>query len=152
MKNCRRCQNEKPLSEFYPHSQMGDGHLNICKECIKTSSQKYYLKKNKERNWRLKERKRTRERNKRLGYHEKYKERNKLRLREAQQVWVQKNPDAKKAHCAVNNAIRDGRLKREKCFVCGKEKAEAHHDDYSKPLEVRWLCKKHHAELHWKLD
>ncbi|GAG03219.1 unnamed protein product, partial [marine sediment metagenome] len=43
-----------------------------------------------------------------------------------------------------------GRLKRGKCLVCGDEKTEAHHEDYSKPLEVKWLCKKHHSELHYK--
>ena len=48
----------------------------------------------------------------------------------------------------VNHAIRDGRLFREPCEVCGAEKVEAHHEDYSKPLDVMWLCKKHHTELH----
>lgn len=39
-------------------------------------------------------------------------------------------------------------LERKPCEVCGAAKAEAHHDDYSKPLDVRWLCKRHHAEVH----
>ncbi len=57
-------------------------------------------------------------------------------------------PFKKKASEAVNNAVRDGRLSKKPCEVCGDVKAQAHHDDYSKPLEVRWLCPKHHAEWH----
>ena len=34
------------------------------------------------------------------------------------------------------------------CEVCGATKAQAHHCNYSKPLDVRWLCPKHHAEWH----
>ncbi len=46
-------------------------------------------------------------------------------------------------------AIEKGILIRKPCEVCGStEKIEAHHDDYHKPLEVRWLCKKHHMEHH----
>jgi hypothetical protein len=41
-------------------------------------------------------------------------------------------------------------LDRKPCEVCGIEKVEAHHDDYSKPLQVRWLCKRHHCEHHRK--
>ncbi len=35
------------------------------------------------------------------------------------------------------------------CGVCGHEKVQAHHEDYSKPLDVNWLCKKHHVEAHY---
>src|SRR5271154_4318227 len=54
------------------------------------------------------------------------------------------------AHLAVHNAINRGELLRLPCEICGKEKVDAHHDDYSKPLSVRWLCRKHHLELHRK--
>lgn len=53
-----------------------------------------------------------------------------------------------RAHKRVGNALRDGRMKKEPCCVCGDPKAEAHHDDYSKPLEVRWLCRIHHLAFH----
>ena len=46
-------------------------------------------------------------------------------------------------------AISKGLLKKQPCEICATtEKVEAHHDDYSKPLEVRWLCKTHHQEHH----
>jgi hypothetical protein len=34
------------------------------------------------------------------------------------------------------------------CEICGEEKVEAHHHDYSKPNEVNWLCRKHHKKHH----
>ena len=45
-------------------------------------------------------------------------------------------------------AIGTGILIRQPCEVCGLEKVDAHHDDYTKPLEVRWLCRKHHNRHH----
>ena len=53
------------------------------------------------------------------------------------------------ARNAVNNAITQGKLQRQQCetdscVVVG----EAHHDDYTKPLDIKWLCRKHHEELH----
>jgi hypothetical protein len=72
-------------------------------------------------------------------------------LREKERVlgikrrWAERNPEKRAAHIAVGNAVRDGRLVKLPCEVCGA-KAQAHHDDYSKPLEVRWLCPPHHAE------
>jgi len=55
--------------------------------------------------------------------------------------------EAEQAHADVAREIRSGRLAPQPCEVCG-EKAIAHHDDYSKPLEVKWLCHKHHRERH----
>lgn len=59
------------------------------------------------------------------------------------------NPEKLRAHRAVANAVRHGKLIRLPCEVCGEIRSQAHHDDYAKPLEVRWLCSTHHAEVHY---
>lgn len=58
------------------------------------------------------------------------------------------NKEKYKAHWTVSHAIRSGKLIKGSCEVCGATKAHAHHDDYSKPLEVRWLCPKCHVSHH----
>jgi hypothetical protein len=45
-------------------------------------------------------------------------------------------------------AVKIGKIKRKPCEVCGDPNSQAHHDDYDKPLEVRWLCQSHHNEAH----
>lgn len=61
------------------------------------------------------------------------------------------NPERIKARNAVSNALRDGRLERQPCEVCGS-RAEAHHLDYARLLDVKWLCKRHHERKHHKAD
>lgn len=51
------------------------------------------------------------------------------------------------ARRAVSLAIRRGDLVRQPCEVCGNPRVDGHHDDYSQPLKVRWLCRSHH-QLH----
>lgn len=64
----------------------------------------------------------------------------------------------READAVVAAAIHSGALVRRPCEVCGKEKSEAHHDDYAKPLDVKWLCRFHHrirdAELReaWRAE
>lgn len=53
-----------------------------------------------------------------------------------------------RARSAVKNALRAGKLVPQPCETCGNDKSEAHHEDYSKPLSVTWLCRLHHAERH----
>ena len=60
--------------------------------------------------------------------------------------WRTKNPERVKAQRMVFSAIRNKTLTKRCCEKCGSEKSESHHEDYSKPLEIIWLCKKHHGE------
>jgi hypothetical protein len=57
-------------------------------------------------------------------------------------------PERESARRAVRLAIRAGTLVREPCEKCGASKVHGHHDDYAKPLGVRWLCRTHHDEHH----
>lgn len=52
------------------------------------------------------------------------------------------------AHNLIRNLIWKKKLKRQVCEKCSDIKSEAHHPDYFKPLEVIWLCRIHHAEIH----
>lgn len=60
--------------------------------------------------------------------------------------WRERNPEKDRARKLTYVAIRNGTLVKEPCFICGEDETEAHHHDYKKPLEVVWLCKKHHQE------
>ncbi len=59
--------------------------------------------------------------------------------------WLVTHRKQKCAHGYIERALKKGTLiKPERCENCNTKTAylEAHHDDYSKPLEVRWLCRK----------
>lgn len=55
-----------------------------------------------------------------------------------------------KANCRsyLNQYLKRGKIIKLPCNICGDIKSQAHHDDYSKPLDVTWLCRTHHLELH----
>ena len=58
----------------------------------------------------------------------------------------------KRSHRAVGAAVKDGVLQREPCYECGGTKrVEAHHPDYTKPLDVVWACPLHHRLLHGRM-
>jgi hypothetical protein len=56
----------------------------------------------------------------------------------------------RRAYELVYVAVNTGELTRQPCEVCGKTYVEAHHDDYTNPLGVRWLCRSHHKQHHIK--
>jgi hypothetical protein len=59
-------------------------------------------------------------------------------------IQMERYPERIKARVIVSREIRAGRMIRGNCEICGSSNANAHHDDYSKPLEVRWFCRKDH--------
>lgn len=50
----------------------------------------------------------------------------------------------------LNSSVITNKIKKDNCKKCGKDKTEGHHSNYNQPLNVIWLCKNHHAELHRK--
>jgi len=129
MKTCNKCDIEKALEDFYKHPSTKDGRDGKCKECAKRLS--------------------TRNRNQNIEAVRAYDRKRGNRQSKAYlKDWREKYPNKYKAHNAVNNALRDGRIDKGCCEVCGFVTSVAHHDDYSKPLEVRWLCQGHHKQWH----
>lgn len=71
--------------------------------------------------------------------------------KQTQKEYKEKHPDRVKAHETISTALKRNKIKKMPCTVCGDKKSEAHHEDYSKPLDVTWLCRKHHREYDKKL-
>jgi hypothetical protein len=128
-KKCFKCGEVKILSEFYKHNQMKDGHVNKCKVCNKVDVATHRL----DNIGKIREYDRKRGNRKSSDDLKKYRE---------------KYPNKYKATCMVNNQKRAGNLFESPCEVCGSLMVVAHHDDYSKPLNVRWLCYAHHSQWH----
>lgn len=118
-KQCTRCREIKPLDSFCRRSASADGLASICRDCAKAKRAAYYQTENGHA--------------KREQYREKYRGKYALKV---------------KAQSMIRHDIRVGKVSRKPCEICGDVKSHAHHDDYSKPLDVRWLCAKHHAEWH----
>lgn len=132
-KVCTKCGERKGMDDFYVNARMAGGHLSACKAC--TIEQ-------------VKLRRRT---NPAVQAYDRARAKLPERRAHARAVtirWREENPEAYRAQTAVGNAIRDGKLKKGPCLFCGTERVHAHHTDYSKPLEVKWLCPKCHHRLH----
>jgi ribosomal protein S27AE len=149
MKTCRECGIEKPLDQYYKHKAMADGHLNKCIECVKSRVKKYSLENvDRIREYSAKKAKLPKYVAARKEYAKS--EAGKLAHKRALQAYRERYPIKVAAHGIVQYAIREGRItKQEICSECGStKKIEAHHDDYSKPLDIRWLCEDCHKEWH----
>lgn len=137
MKKCFKCGRTKAIDLFYPHPQMGDGHLNKCKACTKRDVKENYYKNFEKIQAYEKARFQTPHRKKKV-----YEYANKRKKR---------NPGKVRARGKVMAALKNGYLVRKPCEVCKETKVQAHHTDYRKPLFIKWLCFIHHRQEHGQL-
>ena len=133
-KICFKCKSHLPLSEFYKHSAMGDGHLGKCKTCTKKDVAMH----------RETHADSIREYEKNRA---KLPHRKKLAL-EIGRRWRQEDARRDRCHNAAIRAVKSGKLKRLPCMICSEEKTHAHHEDYDKPLDIMWLCVVCHRKYH----
>ena len=114
---------------------MADGHIGKCKTCSKKDAVERYqnpifrakIKDYDQKRAQTEHRKKWRKINERN-----YREKNSAKYR--CRYWT-------------NNAVRDGRIIKKPCEICGNLNSESHHEDYTKPSKIRWLCFKHHREI-----
>lgn len=137
---CRACLIDKADADFYASNK------TRCKECVKAAVKQNRLK-NIE-HYRAFDRARGGN-PERVAAREAYAKttEGKLAHARAHKRWAVSNAVRRQANIAVGNAIKAGKLVPQPCFVCG-EKAHAHHPDYSRPLDVTWLCPAHHKQAH----
>jgi hypothetical protein len=119
LKRCVNCGQLKPRGDFWRNCRASDGLASGCKSCIRAYKQEYYKS-----------------------------EAGKATRQRSSETYAKKSPAHNRARSIVSAAKSSGRIFAGPCEVCGAERTHAHHDDYNKPLEVRWLCPMHHKEWH----
>lgn len=163
---CSRCSELKEAIDFGKDKYAVNGLCSSCKICSREQSKKWqrenpektkamqraYLQsergKKVRQKWVDKNRKRI------VGYVMSHRqtERGQETYRKATDKYKENNPEKVRARELAYLARSRGDLIPEPCEVCGTtEDIQGHHDDYSKPLEVRWLCQTHHSEHHQNL-
>jgi len=127
MKVCPKCKKSKRLGEFYKNTK--NKYQSWCKEC---QGNRWYS----DREYREKTIAKRNEYRKTKRYKEIHRKDNQLN-------WLR---NKKKVLCRqkLYYAVKTGKIKKGKCEVCKSKKVQAHHEDYSKPYQVNWLCQKHH--------
>ncbi len=138
--HCPKCNSWKWTDAFYKDTRTANGLKSQCKKChiecgVRTRD-------------RINTRRLRREsmRRRRTIDLDKYRKRGRLVARAGP-----KNTPAKKAYSKLHTALRNGSIKKPPCCEdCTRRiKLTAHHEDYNKPLDVKWLCYECHGQRHW---
>ena len=148
-KVCFKCGRRKRLSFYYFHPGMKDGRLNKCKECARED-----VINHRESNLpKIKAYDRARSKlPHRVAARAKYRQTagGKEAGTKSNKKWRLNNPVSRAAHVILGNAIRKGAIvKPTECSNCGASgRVYGHHEDYSLPLDVIWVCSSCHGEIH----
>ena len=146
-KTCNLCKNTYSLDNFYKDKTKRLGVASRCKSCLKkidkirnSNTERIAYRKEYMKQYRITD--------KYIESLPEYKINQSSKKIANGKAYRVNFPIKYKAHKDVSTAIRNKSLIKEPCEVCESEKVTAHHDDYLKTLDVRWLCQKHHSEWH----
>lgn len=145
-KRCFKCLQCLPLEAFYKHSAMGDGRLNKCKECTKKDVSEH--RQNNLEKVRAYDRLRGGIPH-RVAARKEYAQTDAYKASHGKSMkkYIVNHPNRYAARNILNAALRDKKIEKWPCMVCGSA-SEAHHPDYDRPLDVVWLCDAHHKQAH----
>lgn len=136
MKTCGQCNKSKDDEQFHRRAMSKDGLAACCKDCQSTYDAARLYQPDRVRA--------------RAEY--KTKPEGIARIRAGQKRYIERNPLKRHAHTTFDNAVTRGKIKvPDQCQTPGCASTgplEGHHDDYTKPLEVRWLCTQCHIAHH----
>jgi len=126
---CRKCK-----GEFHPSEYQITKYNHMCQRCNRDHNREYN---------RI-------NRDKLIARRRKYNTSKLGRISSVRRIKKYRNKYPEKYHATikVGVALRNGSLVRKSCEGCGGKKVHAHHDDYKKPLDVRWLCQPCHWKFH----
>lgn len=136
MKRCSKCHELKPETEFYKDKRTKDGLKCQCKKChckttVATRDEDKHRKSNKE-------------------YMRRAYQSDPDKVRAYWRTRAENDPKKSKARSLLNSTVRNGKIQKptccERCGAIGM--VYGHHSDYSKPMDVEWLCADCHGEQH----
>jgi len=148
MQNCKVCGTTKPLEEYYKN----DRTCKVCRRGIVKAHRAANLDRiqayDRGRGQSPERKKKVKEQyDRRMSTEE-----GRKKASENSKRNQNKNLLKRAARVIVGNSVRDGKLIKEPCEVCGDTDSAGHHEDYTKPLEVTWLCLHHHGERHREIN
>lgn len=150
VKTCSRCKLTLPLSDYYIKRRYGKPDY-VCKKCsVELSTIR--ANSNKEQTSARNRRFKLKNADKIAKQGAEYRKRNRAKINQRYRDRYATETEKYKARTQLGYAIRNGNLTRPNfCEKCGKQTTpQGHHHDYSKPLEVQWLCQQCHSFEHRK--
>jgi hypothetical protein len=142
MKICTKCNETKPFDSFRLNEKMSAGYDSWCKKCHNKLSETS-KRKDREKYNASQRAKYARRKARMLEAGVLPKPLGKAPVLTAEERRIRHN-----ARRMTRRARANGKITAIPCVVCGDSEVEAHHPDYSRPLDVVWLCRKHHHEIH----
>ena len=134
MKECNKCHLLKERTEFYAAKSNRDGLLGECKQCTRDRVTA-----------------RRAENIDAVRAYDRKRGKEKHRIKQSVEMsrrWRSEDSRRAAAHSAVARAVRSGELVKKPCERCGSENSLAHHENYDRKLDVKWLCQPHHKQRH----